>query len=428
MTSRSFFGRCRNVLPDPIDAVASLNLDCLCPTVDHRQLKRLLATGGEQIGELLAARPHLFSDTLVYAARAHLQAMARLIEVVERVTTLPGWKARVLAHAPAIARHAPAAAGAFLGFDFHLGDAGPQLIEINTNAGGGLLNARLQHAQQVCAAHSPTQFSPTMVEKEFVAMFREEWRLSRGNQPLRRVAIVDEAPANQFLLPEFLLFRQLFEAAGIAAVIADPRELSLESGRLCCHGSEIDLVYNRLTDFSLEEAHNAVLREAWLSDAVVLTPHPHAHAIYADKRNLVALSDVAWLETIGVVADDLAVLRAGVPRAERVTGENADAFWADRRRWFFKPDAGYGGKAAYRGDKLTRRVFAEISAGGYIAQALVPPSERCVRVDGVTRSLKLDVRNFVYRGSVQLVSARLYQGQMTNFRTHGGGFAAVLAV
>lgn len=155
-----------------------------------------------------------------------------------------------------------------------------------------------------------------------------------GNQPLRRVAIVDEAPANQFLLPEFLLFRQLFEAAGIAAVIADPRELSLESGRLCCHGSEIDLVYNRLTDFSLEETHNAVLREAWLSDAVVLTPHPHAHAVYADKRNLVALSDVAWLETIGVVADDLAVLRAGVPRAERVTGENADAFWADRRRWF----------------------------------------------------------------------------------------------
>ena len=60
---------------------------------------------------MLAARPHLFSDTLVYVARAHSQAMARLIEVVERVTTLPGWKARVLAHAPAIARHAPASAG-----------------------------------------------------------------------------------------------------------------------------------------------------------------------------------------------------------------------------------------------------------------------------------------------------------------------------
>jgi hypothetical protein len=34
----------------------------------------------------------------------------------------------------------------------------------------------------------------------------------------------------------------------------------------------------------------------------------------------------------------------------------------------------------------------------------------------------------VYRGRVQLISARLYQGQTTNFRTPGGGFAPVLTV
>ena len=245
---------------------------------------------------------------------------------------------------------------------------------------------------------------------------------------MRRIAIVDEAPATQFLLPEFLLFQRLFEEAGIAAVIADPRELSLGNGRLRCRGDDIDLVYNRLTDFSLEEPQNAVLREAWLSDAVVLTPHPYAHAVYADKRNLVMLGDMPWLREIGVSTEDMAIVQAGVPRTERVTAENADAFWSERRQWFFKPDAGYGGKAAYRGDKLTRRVFSTIAEGGYIAQALVPPSERQVCVDGVTRTLKLDVRNFVYRGQVQLVSARLYQGQTTNFRTHGGGFAAVLSV
>ena len=49
-------------------------------------------------------------------------------------------------------------------------------------------------------------------------------------------------------------------------------------------------------------------------------------------------------------------------------------------------------------------------------------------LDGVEHRLKLDLRNFVYRGAVQLVSARLYQGQTTNFRTRGGGFAAVFAV
>ena len=42
--------------------------------------------------------------------------------------------------------------------------------------------------------------------------------------------------------------------------------------------------------------------------------------------------------------------------------------------------------------------------------------------------LKIDVRNYVYGGQVQLVTARLYQGQTTNFRTPGGGFAPVYAL
>ena len=34
-------------------------------------------------------------------------------------------------------------------------------------------------------------------------------------------------------------------------------------------------------------------------------------------------------------------------------------------------------------------------------------------------------RNYVYAGRVQLLAGRLYQGQTTNFRTAGGGFAPV---
>ena len=40
-------------------------------------------------------------------------------------------------------------------------------------------------------------------------------------------------------------------------------------------------------------------------------------------------------------------------------------------------------------------------------------------------SFKLDVRNYVYDGMTQLMTARLFQGQTTNFRTAGGGFAPV---
>jgi hypothetical protein len=140
------------------------------------------------------------------------------------------------------------------------------------------------------------------------------------------------------------------------------------------------------------------------------------------------MSDAAWLQTIGVGAAERELLKAGVPRTEEVTSENAAAFWATRKQWFFKPVAGFGGKAAYRGDKLTRRVFKEIARSGFIVQAVIPPSERRLWVDGVEQRLKLDLRNYVYRDAVQLVSARLYQGQATNFRTRGGGFAAVFAV
>jgi len=116
-------------------------------------------------------------------------------------------------------------------------------------------------------------------------------------------------------------------------------------------------------------------------------------------------------------------LEAGIPRTEIVSAGNAERLWAERRRLFFKPAAGHGSRAAYRREKLTRRVWGEILAGTYVAQELVPPSERKI---GPEASLKVDVRNYVYDGRVQLLAARLYQGQTPNMRTAGGGFAPVL--
>ena len=125
-------------------------------------------------------------------------------------------------------------------------------------------------------------------------------------------------------------------------------------------------------------------------------------------------------------------LAAGIPHTELVDPARADEYWARRKQLFFKPAAGFGSKAAYRGDKLTRRVFEEIMAGAmdseYVAQALVPPSARRLEVAGEAVELKLDLRNYVYDGRVQLIAARLYRGQTTNFRTPGGGFAPVLEV
>jgi hypothetical protein len=56
----------------------------------------------------------------------------------------------------------------------------------------------------------------------------------------------------------------------------------------------------------------------------------------------------------------------------------------------------------------------------------VRPSERTIWLDGETVKRKIDVRLYTYDGRPLLAAARLYQGQTTNMRTAGGGFAPVL--
>jgi hypothetical protein len=421
-----------------IELADRLNAGCQCVSLDREGLAAELERVSPGFHEeVMAGRPHLFSDSVVFVSAEHVQRMARLVAAVERVVALPAYREHVLAHAPEIARHPTAARGVFLGYDFHLGSSGPQLIEINTNAGGGLLNALLARAQKACCddveALLPGDLAGETPENLFLEMFRAEWRAFAAakvgaGDTVKRIAIVDEAPLTQYLYPEFVLFQRLFEHAGIEAVICDPQELALRDGALWHGGSRIDLVYNRLTDFALEAPSSGALREAWLTDAALITPHPQAHALYADKRNLVALCDDALLAGWGVDAETRATLANKIPRTELVVPGHADDLWARRKQLFFKPAAGYGSKAAYRGDKITKRVFDEVLAGNYIAQALVPPSSRTLKVDEAPVELKLDLRNYVYAGHVQLIAARLWQGQTTNFRTPGGGFAPVLTV
>ncbi len=386
---------------------------------DRQVLKLALESGGDlDFAALSASHASLFSVAELHISPAVLQAMAELIIAIESVVALPAYQQRVLLAAPASAQKPLAARSVFFGYDFHLAETGPRLIEINTNAGGGLLNTRL------LMAHGKTE-AAQKIEQAFVDMFREEWRLMRGDAPLKRIAIVDEHPTNQYLAPEFELFRQLFETNGIACVVADPGEFSRDGNRLLHRGEVIDLVYNRLTDFSLDAVVNANLRAVFDADGVVVTPHPRAHALYADKRNLMLLSDEAALIGIGVPETTRKILLAGIPRTVAVKADEGERFWAERKRWFFKIATGFGSRAAYRGDKMTKRVFEEILQGGYIAQEIVPPSEHSVVVEDESQLMKADIRAFVYQGVVQMFVARLYQGQTTNFRTPGGGFAPV---
>jgi hypothetical protein len=415
-------------------------------SLDGNALTRALDSelGQPGLSEMVRQRcPFLFAALPVFVATPQVHRMAQVMQAVESVVALPAYREQVLGAAPAIARLGTRGPlGAFFGYDFHLSEGHLGLIEINTNAGGAMLNAVLARAQHACCAAVnsmvPTLASVVDFELQIVAMFRHEWKLAglmagvTGNtRPLASIAIVDVAPEDQYLYPEFLLFQQSFERHGLRAVIADPAALEWRDGVLWHGDLAIDLVYNRLTDFYLEQPGSTALREAYLQHAVVLTPHPQAHALYADKRHLALFSDAARLQALGVPQATQRILLEHVPRTEVVDAADAQRLWDARRSLFFKPVAGFGSRAAYRGDKLTKRVWQEILAGDYVAQAIVAPGKRviddpdAVAAEKATKAMKYDLRAYTYDGAVQWVAARMYQGQTTNFRTPGGGFAPV---
>ncbi|KAF0204532.1 MAG: hypothetical protein FD173_1574 [Gallionellaceae bacterium] len=392
-----------------------MNDDFSPAAIDRTALELAIRQQGVKFhSSITAQHAHLFADAQVYIAAEQLAQMEAVIAAVELVVKLPGWEAS--------GDEGHSAKGVFFGYDFHLNERGAHLIEINTNAGGAFLNALLLKSQ-ISISSPGRAVAVVHLEHDIVEMFRNEWRLERGDAPLGIVAIVDEQPAGQYLYPEFVLAQQMFERAGIRAVIADPMDLAARPDGLYFGDDKIALIYNRLTDFSL--GNHPALYSAYRNKQVVVTPHPQAYARYADKRNLARLTDAGLLRALGASEDAVSELQRGIPQTRVVGADDAVRWWEERKQWFFKPVTGYGAKGAYRGDKLTKRVFEEILAGDYVAQKLALPGECRVHVNGEEAALKYDVRCYIYDGQIQLAAARLYQGQTTNFRTPGGGFALV---
>ena len=138
----------------PITAHADqLNRGCYCVTLDRKALNESLRSQFVNARSDLSAVPeiqHLFSKTPVFVPRADVETMVRIVQAIESASALGPYRERALSWAPEIARFYPGPIGAFMGYDFHLGPDGPQLIEINTNAGGAFLNTILARAQHRC--------------------------------------------------------------------------------------------------------------------------------------------------------------------------------------------------------------------------------------------------------------------------------------
>ena len=153
--------------------------------------------------DLAVTHPNLLSRQPLFLTSAHATRMSSIITAIEAVARLPAYQAAVLAHAPAISRFDPGPRSVFMGYDFHLGPDGPQLIEINTNAGGALIcvKARDEGRQQRAEIHRQgarlCHFRTTRTLR--LKQIRVEWRLPGKTTPLRTIAIVDQSPPTQYL-------------------------------------------------------------------------------------------------------------------------------------------------------------------------------------------------------------------------------------
>jgi hypothetical protein len=296
----------------------------------------------------IEARPHLFSNTPVFLSEVRSQRCCGSSDR-EAATALTGYRDAVLSWAPDIARHDPGPLGSSR-YDFHLTADGPKLIEVNTNAGGAFLNALLARAQHTCCVEVDTALGKSAVnefEPAVLRMFENEWRLQRKAGMPRQVAIVDDRPQEQYLYPEFLLAQRFFVKRGIDACVADAAQLRYEGGQLVVDGKPVDLVYNRLVDFALQRPEHAALRAAYLDDAVVVTPNPRVHALFADKRNMTVLSDQTAVRSWGLAPEALAALEGF--RARCRGRPKTRTPWETRKRLFF------AGRRSWRQGDLSRR-------------------------------------------------------------------------
>jgi hypothetical protein len=149
--------------------------------------------------------------------------------------------------------------------------------------------------------------------------------------------------------------------------------------------------------------------------------------VLADKQRLVQFTQKGFLESVGASEEQKhAIDKVLIPSYDLKNFASPEEIWAERKTLFFKPKRSYGGKSVYRGESVSRKVFERLMHEDTLIQKYQPPQKMPTEDPrSVLNNWKFDVRFFVYGDQIQLVAARIYQGQVTNFSSPMGGFTLV---
>lgn len=364
----------------------------------------------------MTSSPLPVSPYLAVLPRRDLRRMIALVRLLYKLSKRRAYRHHLDSELPVSALCDPGYDAVMMGYDFHLTESGPKLIEVNTNA-GGLWYASLcyQPEEDGFGARLGAKLVKTFCDD--YASFRKE-----AEARPRLIVIVDENPEAQILYPEMQVFAALFADHGIEAAIAGPEALEARDDGLCYAGKAVDMIYNRHCDFYLQTPAMAAIRAAYLCGEVCLSPNPRAYGLLADKRRMLLWCRPTVMRGFGLTEPELALLAASIPETRMLASLPGDEVWRARKQWVFKPGTGYASRGVYVGDKLTKNKLAELDPDETLLQQRIVPS---LTFGADQQAFKTDYRLFVHRNRILGVAARIYQGQVTNLRTENGGFARV---
>lgn len=353
----------------------------------------------------------LISPVEVKLSRGVRETCEQAIRALYSVSRRPQY-ASLLEPVPGISDPPTRHHSVLMAYDFHTSEDGTcALVEVNTNAAGFMLASLMEmtHSAQ------PTLEFPPLVD--LAQAFKNEIQLW-GKTSSPSIAIVDEDIEQQKMYAEFLMYRDWFvHHCGWKAELVDSKAFS---------GAQ-NFVYNRMTDFYLENPAHAALRDAFVSDRACFSPNPREYWLLGDKQRLIQLGQKEFLDQCGATeAERAAISKVLIPTYDKTFFSGEDEIWSKRKSLFFKPKRSHGGKSVYRGESVSRKVFERLMQEDILIQKFQPA--QAVPVDdprSVLNNWKFDLRFYVYEDRIQLAATRIYQGQVTNFSSPMGGFTLV---
>jgi uncharacterized circularly permuted ATP-grasp superfamily protein len=316
---------------------------------------------------------------------------------------------------------------------------GPRFVEINSDAPAGFGYGdrmadvfRALPIFRALAARVPVSYEPSA--HRLVEAVLRTWR-DRGGSAAPTVAIVDWAEVRTRADQEIL--QQVFEAAGVRCLLADPQALEVRAGRLWSGAIAVDVVYRRavLSELIEREQEAGAFFDAYRRGLAVFVNSLRCH-LSEDKAFFALLTDEAYGALL--TEEEHAFVGRVVPWTRKVEegktrkdGQEIDLLpyvLRHRESLVLKPAHAYGGRSVYVGNETDAAAWetavrAGIGLAWVVQERVAIPEEIFPVFEGGSLAfefLKVNVSPFHVAGSEVGAITRVSRSKVINVSAGGG--------